>query len=523
FEILQTFTPYQLMPIQTLKKKVLGKIDELSKEIENSSLAELMPELAKMKSTMEKVEEATEEDIEGLTSNIDTFGNEIEINSEENERLLLGKILKQIKELIVVFKNRTAVQNSLSSLKEEFRSLYGLENIRGSLNELFSEFLDFEELTLDTISVKDEDFIKQLSIGIGNFSVLKHGSGYQSLSSLILKLFKSIYQIIKREDVEFRSFIIAIEEPEAHLHPHLQRHFIKALKTIQAKLLDEGISTQFLLSTHSPFILSPLSVDNITFLRPRKSISPHAVKIDKNKFAQEIVDGLYLTDPNSKAKKKKQITLWLERLFFDFPEIFFSKCIIIGEGETEQGAIPKLGEKIGKNLDQFGISFLNGEGDSLIYPVKLLSVIKTSCVLIIDEDKKSMLESCKSIPEDCIFVTESKAFESEILSTSPLNKILQALDAKSIPKRNRDRIAHLKGHFHSLKGKEIESLKDVLFYLTEEDLKEFKEIFVLDWMKDEKGLSFGRILAELLDKDEIPRVFVNAIEKAVELSRKNLP
>ena len=39
-------------------------------------------------------------------------------------------------------------------------------------------------------------------------------------------------------------------------------------------------------------------------------------------------------------------------------------------------------------------------------------------------------------------------------------------------------------------------------------------------MKDEKGLSFGRILAEHLGADDIPEVFVKAIKKAVEISKE---
>lgn len=518
FEILQSFTPYQIMPIQTLKKRTLAKIDDLFSEIEKSNREELASHLIELKSTVAKVEEATEENLKNLTDTLESIEHDIENSDEVEERQLLAKMLKQTKELIAILQNRASIQNKLSVLKEEFKSLYGLENLENSLNELLSEFLANENLTLDTISARDEDFLRQLNVGVGEYSILKHGSGYQSILSLILKLFKTLYQVIKREEVEFRSFIVAIEEPESHLHPHLQRHLIKALKNIQAKFSEEGVSLQFIVSTHSPFIITPLSFDNLTFIRPGGDTSPYAIKIDKKQFVQKIVSGFNLSDERTERRKKNQMGRWLDHLFYDCPEIFFSKCVIVGEGETEQGAIPIFGEKIGMNLDQFGISFLNGEGDSLIYPIELLTTLKTRWILIVDKDKapESILEPYF---KDCIFPTDKKAFELEIISKSPLQKILQALDIKSIPERNSDRIAQLKGYFHNLKDIKIESLQDVLTYLREEDLERFKNDFVLKWMKDEKGLSFGRILAEVLKEDEIPEVFVEAIKKAVKVSR----
>lgn len=514
-EILQTFNPYQIMPIKTLKKRVLSIIDEVSNEIEKIGYLDIKKSWIELRSNVEKVDESTKEEIDALIRSIESIKMSTE-NSIIVEKKLLIKLLSQSKNLLDILQNRIFIQDKMGVLNKEFKKLYGMKDIEKNLNELFSEFLANDTITLDIISSNDEDFLRQLNIGVGDYSILKHGSGYQNLLSLTLKLFKSIYYVIGREEVEYRSFLIAIEEPESHLHPHLQRHFIKALKIIQEKFSEKDISLQFIISTHSPFIITPLTFDNLTFLRSGKEISPLAIKINKKQIATEIVTILNIAE-SKKRKKISQIYQWIDHLFYDIPEIFFSKCIIIGEGETEQGAIPIFGDKIGINLDKYGISFLMGEGDNLIYLLKLLPSLKTSWVLVVDNDKIEKLTSLHLYPDDNIIPTSKKAFELEIISKTPLEKILVALDLISITDRNLARIAELKGSFPHLKEQNVESLKELLIHLEQKpaDLEKFKNEFVLRWMKDEKGLSFGRILAGLLNKDEIPTVFVDALKKAV--------
>jgi len=520
FKIIKSFVPYQIMPIPSLKKKTIAKVDSLLNKIENIKYKELKKCLMKLKSTIEKVEEITKEEMKNLIDNLETIKNKIEDNNKIDEGQILVKSLEKTIELLNIVNNRIYIQKKLNILKKEFKELFRFEELEDELNKVVSEFLANEVIKLETISARDVDFVKRLNIEISEHSLLKHGSGYQSILNLILKLFRYLYQVIKRRDVESKIFIIAIEEPESHLHPHLQRHLIKALINIQKEFFKKGTSIQFMVSTHSPFIITPLSFNNLTFLRPGKEkVFPYTIKIKKKKFIKETIKEFNLSINRNILKKKKQMARWLDQLFYDSPEIFFSRCVIIGEGETEQGAIPILSEKIGISLDHFGISFLNGKGDELIYPLKLLIALKTNWILIIDKDKKKIIGSIIGSSFDkYIFSTIEKAFEKEILSESPLPKVLQAIDEKSSPEINQDRINQLTGHYHYLEKSKIESLKNILTYIKNDNLDEFKNKFVLDWLIKEKGLSLGRILAELLKANEIPEVFVSAIKKAAKIS-----
>jgi putative ATP-dependent endonuclease of OLD family len=393
-----------------------------------------------------------------------------------------------------------------------------IDNLEHEVNEILALFLDREKIHLDMVPVKDEDLIQRIGIDVGDYSVLKHGSGYQSLLVLVLKLFKALYMVIKREEVDFRSFIVAIEEPESHLHPHLQRHLIRALMEIQKKFRADDIELQLIISTHSPHTLVTISPENLTLLRSTtESSSPNGLKLIKEEFIEE-VSSITPVDAATLRKRKKQLSRWLSQFFNTYAEVFFSRCVIVGEGDTEQGAIPVFSEKIIGDLDKYGVSFLNGEGDKLTYPIKLLSKLKIPWVLIIDKDKKETIKSLPEYKEEVVFCTDEIAFEAEIISKVPLPKILEVIDIIAIPERNDERIKHVKGYFTELKGATIASITEILNYLEQENVNKFKQEFVLKWLRDEKGLALGKNLAELTDKEEIPQAFVKAVEKAAEIS-----
>ena len=519
FEILQSFTPYQIMPIATLRKRLLDNLNSLIHELQIHDYEEEIAEVSDLKAKVGEAKDIEQEEVETALSTLKEIESKAQADSEQETKELLIKTLSKSQELIATLRNRILLQRELQTLKENVKKLSELEDLEGKINELLSLFLGREHLYLDTISVKDEDLIQRMSVDIGDFSILKHGSGYQSLLVLVLKLFRSIYQVIKREEVEFRSFIVAIEEPEAHLHPHLQRHLVKVLRGIQNRFLQEGVQLQLIISTHSPYTLMPLSLENLTLLRfsRTESCCPLGLKVNKEKFVEEVASAT-VTDERTERKRKNQINRWLDQLCHRHAEIFFSKCIIVGEGETEQGAIPIFGERTVGDLDQYGISFLNGEGDSLIYPIKLMTQLKIPWVLIIDKDKEQVIKSLPEYKEEVIFVTEETAFEAEILSKVPLLKVLQAIDIKSISERNQKRIVQLGGEFSQLKDVRIESLTQVLEHLNDPEISKLKQEFVLKWLGNEKSIAFGATLAELLDKDEIPSVFVRAIRKATEVA-----
>jgi len=162
-------------------------------------------------------------------------------------------------------------------------------------------------------------------------TLLDHqGSGVQRTFILsILKGFKMYSKRYRSEEKGVgRPLIIAIEEPELYLHPHLARVFKETLYT----LADDGFF-QVLGTSHSPNFID-LSRSNRTLaklsLDEEKNVSVHQVNSD--------IFGL-----PSQEKDRFQALLKFNPYV---NEIFFAENVILVEGDTEVIALKLIGEKL---------------------------------------------------------------------------------------------------------------------------------------------------------------------------------
>jgi len=134
--------------------------------------------------------------------------------------------------------------------------------------------------------------------------------------------------------------ILAIEEPEAHLHPQALRCLFKDLEKIDGPVL---------LTTHSPAIVEcsdPLGLIRLTST-DQNQVTPHQIdpsKIDEN-----------------------DLKLLARMMRSGRADAFFARAIIVVEGASEVVALPAFADQIGLNLDRDGISVVPADGNSFSY------------------------------------------------------------------------------------------------------------------------------------------------------------
>lgn len=92
-----------------------------------------------------------------------------------------------------------------------------------------------------------------------NISHLSSGEKSNLLLKLVINKLIKGYESIKNN----KSLIILLDEPETYLHPNMQKNLISDLSKVFEKI---DFDIHFIITTHSPFILSDLDKGNIVFL-----------------------------------------------------------------------------------------------------------------------------------------------------------------------------------------------------------------------------------------------------------------
>lgn len=267
-------------------------------------------------------------------------------------------------------------------------------------------------------------------------SISQHGSGTRSwISFLTFSAFvETQSKRTKEEDSEFEQyFMLAMEEPEAHLHPQAQRQLLSQIFSFTG---------QKIISTHSPSILSQSNGANII----------HVSKKDGKTIAQQY--------KRNESKKEESYETFYEVLTTR-SEVFFASAVILCEGLTEELALPVyFTKKFGYPPFALGVSIIGTGGQKYLPYLRLLKDFEIPWYIFSDGEKqtikviKSAIEKvynsdytkCKNI----IIIDNGKNYETYLLEEGYSKQMIEAINlAESDESYFEDYIARM----HGQKGK----------------------------------------------------------------------
>ncbi|MCC3381776.1 ATP-dependent endonuclease [Paenibacillus farraposensis] len=221
-----------------------------------------------------------------------------------------------------------------------------------------------------------------------------------------------IYMALKLVEFKFNRTrelinIMIIEEPEAHIHTHIQKTLFDNLKLTKDY-------TQVIMTTHSAHLSEASEISKINLIKTKGVVSHVMQPIEKlDDFGE-----------NKLRLKNLKLSECIER-YLDAKRsvLLFSKGVLLVEGDGEEILIPTLVKKgLGVSLDELGIGLINVGGTAFEYIASLFDNVRIQryCSIITDRDIQAVAEDSSHYSENAQKKGETRKTKLDgLFSTNP--------------------------------------------------------------------------------------------------------
>ena len=437
-------------------------------------------------------------------------------------RKLLSTINISEKTQEEVLKSLSIADNTLQS-DDEFKKLKDSFDIH--VTKLLG-LPDTNNIKLSPVAQEASEIIRDVNLHLRCYGsnvyipIDCHGTGSQSIA--VIALFKAWI-----ESGIIPNTFFAFEEPEAHLHPHVQRHIFNEIK---------DLGNQIFITTHSTFIADQADVHDIVLIRKKGS--------------ECIIKQIPKEDPVNKGTPflptdwEMTIKRYIEG---DNSEIYFARCILLVEGDSEKYALPIIAKSLGINFDALGISLVAVNSHDFSPFLRICSpyAFDIPWVILTDNDAKikvgNQIENTGYLPIGTINKIKSNEIE--------LSKALVANNCTVIP-GNFEKFLLNKGFrkeylqaIEEIDGNEalkryieqrdkpssISKCKKCEYPIGKHELLSQLSIEnqIYEYVKTHKKPKYARKIMEIITKDgtdgsRIPKEFVDLLSRVQSIAKKSI-
>ncbi len=297
-------------------------------------------------------------------------------------------------------------------LKHLKKNLAGLQNVVSA---------DSGGVDIAPVARKLRDLSKGVDIsfntmGAQSFPLARHGMGTRSLASLLVfRAYVSWRNKQATQGGDKVHSVLALEEPESHLHPQAQRALFAHIKAIPG---------QRIVSTHSPYFAGQAQLDDLRLF----------IKSGGDTIITRL-DLCSLTDQNDVRKLQ-------ETVIDTRGDLLFSRGLVLFEGQTEEQALPIWARKYwGASIHELGFCFVRVNGTDYFPFIWLAKALQIPWYVFADgEDTpvKQLNAALKKAGEpesaycpNVVVQPTGKNFESQLIAEGYIAEIEQSLNIMS--------------------------------------------------------------------------------------------
>jgi len=246
--------------------------------------------------------------------------------------------LARLLHLLTDDEGRKAINNALKELDEQLQQNESIQHTHTAISSRHSSMMGEQLAQTLAVGLSATDFQRlsaRITLTAEALDIEQNGLGFNNLIFMAVVL----SELAKNPDAAYRSLIV--EEPEAHLHPQLQRVLLRYLAGVPASEGEKSV--QLFVTSHSPNFASNSKLESLVCL----------VENDAG------VETFFPRDIKFAKGKREKLERYLD---VTRAELFFARRVIFVEGAAELMLVDALATLMGLDLREYGVSLISVEG-----------------------------------------------------------------------------------------------------------------------------------------------------------------